>query len=166
MRHVCATATGGHATLRRVRTRLTALFVAALVATTAACGGGGDDRLSQEEFQEQANAICGKYEQKLKDLGSPSSPADIPDFVRNGVPLLRQGLAELRALKPPADVQEDYDRMLDETAKAIPAAEDLAAAVDKTDVAGVQKASKALQQASDASDKIALELGLDRCAEK
>ena len=138
-----------------------ALFFACLA---AGCGGGGGDRLSQEEFRQQANAICEKYDKKIQALGSPQSPADIPAYVQKGIPLLRQGIAELRALDPPADVEDDYNRMLDATAKAIPAAEKLADAAEKNDAAAVQDAIKEGQQADDASDELAAKLKLDRCA--
>jgi hypothetical protein len=138
-----------------------ALFFAALA---AGCGGGGGDGLSQEEFRQQADAICEKYDKKIQALGSPQSPADIPAYVQKGIPLLRQGIAELRALNPPADVEDDYNRMLDETAKAIPAAETLADAAAKNDAAAVQDAIKEGQQADEASDELATKLGLGRCA--
>jgi hypothetical protein len=149
--------------LRSVRARL--IFIALVLVTGAAASAcGGDDRLSQEEFRQQADAICAKYDEKIKALGSPASPAEIPDFVRQGVPLLRQGITELRALKPPAELQDDYDRMLDETAKAIPAAQSLAAAAEKGDAAAVQNAIAAAQAANNASDRLAADLGLDKCA--
>jgi len=130
----------------------------------AGCGGGGGDRLSQEEFQQQADSICEKYDKKIQALGSPKTPSDIPAYVQKGIPLLRQGIAELRALKPPADVEDDYNRMLDETAKAIPAAEKLADAAEKNDAAAVQDAIKEGQQADEASDELATKLKLDGCA--
>ena len=138
-----------------------ALFFAALA---AGCGGGGGDGLSQEEFRQQADAICAKYDNKIQALGSPQSPADIPAYVQKGIPLLRQGIAELRALNPPADVEDDYNRMLNETAKAIPAAEKLADAAEKGDTAAVQEAIREGQQADQASDELATKLGLGRCA--
>jgi hypothetical protein len=138
-----------------------ALFFAALA---AGCGGGGGDGLSQEEFRQQADAICEKYDKKIQALGSPQSPADIPAYVQKGIPLLRQGIAELRALNPPADVEDDYNRMLNETAKAIPAAEKLADAAEKGDTAAVQDAIREGQQADEASDELAAKLKLDRCA--
>jgi hypothetical protein len=138
-----------------------ALFFAALA---AGCGGGGGDGLSQEEFRQQADAICEKYDKKIQALGSPQSPADIPAYVQKGIPLLRQGIAELRALNPPADVEDDYNRMLNETAKSIPAAEKLAEAAEKGDAAAVQDAIREGQQADEASDELATKLKLDRCA--
>ena len=138
-----------------------ALFFAALA---AGCGGGGGDGLSQEEFRQQADAICAKYDKKIQALGSPQSPADIPAYVQKGIPLLRQGIAELRALNPPADVEDDYNRMLNETAKAIPAAEKLAEAAEKGDAAAVQEAIREGQLADEASDELATKLELDGCA--
>ena len=150
--------------MRRVRARLTAILVVAAVVTTAACGGDGNDRLSQEEFQTQANAICQKYNDKLQALGSPSSPEEVGGFVDRVIPLLRQGLSELRALNPPADVEDDYDRMLDETEKAIPAAQKLADAAEKNDAAALQEALEAARDSDRASDEIARKLNLTGCA--
>jgi hypothetical protein len=151
--------------LLRVRTLLTAILAVAAVVTPAACGGGGgDERLSQEEFQTQADAICQKYNDKLQALGSPSSPEEIGGFVDRVIPLLRQGLSELRALNPPADVEDDYDRMLDETEKAIPAAQKLANAAEKNDAAALQEALEAARDSDRASDEIARELNLTGCA--
>jgi hypothetical protein len=134
-----------------------------LVAVFVVGCGGGDDRLSKDELRKQANATCTKYEQKLNAIGTPTSPSDISNYVEKGVPVIQQGLADLRRLKPPADMQQDYDRMLAEVEKSIPAARRLAAAAEKQDAAGVQKALREGQAASDASDDIARTLGLTGC---
>jgi hypothetical protein len=152
------------ATLRRVRTRLIASLAVALVATTAACGGGEDGRLSQEEFKKQANAICDKYDSRIQALEAPSSPEEVSGFVDRVIPLLQEGISELRALKPPAEPECDYDRMLDETAKAVPAARQLADAAKENDAAAVQEALAAARNADQASDAIATKLGLTGCA--
>jgi hypothetical protein len=152
------------ATLRRVRTRLIASLAVALVATTAACGGGEDGRLSQEEFKKQANAICDKYDSRIQALEAPSSPEEVSGFVDRVIPLLQEGISELRALKPPAEAEGDYDRMLDETAKAVPAARQLADAAKENDAAAVQEALAAARNADQASDAIATKLGLTGCA--
>jgi hypothetical protein len=147
-----------------VRARLTASLAVALVATTAGCGGDGDDRLSQEEFQKEANAICDKYDSKIQALGSPSSAQEVSGFVDQVIPLLHQGISELRAVKPPEDAADDYDRMLDETEKAVPAARKLADAAENNDTAALQDALAAAREADQASDEIATKLGLTGCA--
>jgi hypothetical protein len=140
------------------------LTIAVIGALAAGCGGGSDGRLSKQEFLQQANAICKRYDAKVAALGSPSSPADIPRFVEKGIPVIQQGIAELRALRPPADLESDYNRMLDETEKAIPAARRLADAAENRDAAAVQKAIEEGNAADEASDRIATKLGLSKCA--
>jgi hypothetical protein len=142
-----------------------AIILPVVAALIAGCGGGeNSDRLSAAEFRQQANAICDKYDAKIAAIGTPTSPEDIPEFVEKGIPLIEQGLAELRALNPPEDLEADYDRMLDETAKAIPAARKLADAAAKQDAAAVQEALQAGNEADAESDRLATKLGLDRCA--
>jgi hypothetical protein len=145
--------------------RLAALAIFS-VAVLAACGGAGGsgERLSEDEFREQANAICADYNEKIADLGSPTSPADIPDYVERGIPVIEEGIAKLRALNPPEDMEEDVDRMLDEVEKGIPAARQLSEAAADEDAEAVQEAISRGQEADAESNRIARELGLDTCA--
>lgn len=139
------------------------IILAAVAAVLVGCGGGGgSDRLSADEFRQQANAVCDKYDAKITAL-APSSGADVASSVEKVIPLIEQGLAELRALNPPEELADDYDRMLDETAKAIPAARKLADAAANQDTAAMQEALQEGRRASDESDRIATELGLTQC---
>jgi hypothetical protein len=156
-------AAGRDATLRRLRAGLIPAAIAAAVAVASGCGGDGG-QLSAEEFRRQANAICEKYNERIHAIDSPSSPEDLDTYVEKVVPVMQQGIDELRALHPPAESADDFDRMLDETEKAIPAARQLGEAAANNDAAAVQKALKAGQQADDASDEIATDLGLTGCA--
>jgi hypothetical protein len=136
-----------------------------LAALLSGCGGDDDgDRLSAEEFRTQANAICAEYNQKVTDLGEPPSPEEIPGYVDSVIPVVEDGLAELRDLNPPAELEEDYNAMLDEVAKAIPAARALGEAAADQDVTALQEAIEEGQRADEAADQIARRLGLDRCA--
>jgi hypothetical protein len=130
-----------------------------LACFAAGCGGGGNG-----DFKAQAKAICKRYNAKITALGTPSSPADIPQYVEKAVPLIQQGVAELRALEPPQELAADYNRMLDETEKAIPAARALGQAAAKSDAAGVQKALKEGNAANQNSDRLATKIGLTECA--
>ena len=49
------------------------LAVAAVIALAAGCGGGGK-RLSRAEFSKQADAICSKYNAKIRALVVSISP--------------------------------------------------------------------------------------------
>lgn len=141
-----------------------AVLSALAAAVLAACGGGSGDRLSEEEFREQANAICTDYNEQIADLGSPTSPEDIPDYVERGIPIIEEGIAKLRELNPPEAMADEYDRMLDETEKTIPVARQLSEAAADEDAEAVQEAISLGQEADAESDRLARELGLESCA--
>ena len=143
-----------------------AILATLSAAVLAACGGGdaSSERLSEEEFREQANAICTDYNEQIVDLGSPASPEDIPDFVERGIPIIEEGIAKLRELNPPEELADDYDRMLDETEKTIPVARQLSKAAADEDAEAVQEAISLGQEADAESDRIAREMGLESCA--
>jgi hypothetical protein len=142
-----------------------ALLVGALVLLfAAACGGGGGDtRLSREEFESQANAICAKYQKQLNAVGTPSSVGEIPDFVEQALAILNKEVAEIAALSPPADMQTDFDALIQASNNTKAAANDLSQAAKDGDQAAVQKALDEGNAASKKADQIATQLGLDSC---
>ena len=140
--------------------------IAALVGVLvllAGCGGGGDNRLSREEFESQANAICAKYQKQLDALGTPSSVEEIPDLVEQALAILNKEVAEIAALNPPTDMQTEFDAMIEASNNTKAAANDLSQAARDGDQAAVQKALEEGNAASDKADQIATQLGLDSC---
>ena len=142
--------------------------VAALVGVLAllvpACGGGGGgERLSTEEFQSQANAICAKYEKQLDALGSPASLEELPDFVDQALGILDKEIAEVSALDPPEELQSDFDKMIAASNRTRAAANDLSSAAKSGDQAAVQKALDEGNAASKDADALAGNLGLSEC---
>jgi hypothetical protein len=141
-------------------------FLAAAGLLAAGCGGGSDGRLSEAEFREQANAICSEYDGRIEDLGEPGSLEEVPEFVNQAIPVIEDGLAELRELEPPEELEADYDRMLDETEKSVGVAERLRDAAAEGSRQAVQDALEEGNAADSESDRIARELGLEECADE
>ena len=140
--------------------------IAALVGVVvllAGCGGGGDTRLSREEFESQANAICAKYQKQLNALGTPSSVEEIPDLVEQALAILNKEVAEIAALNPPTDMQTEFDAMIEASNNTKDAANDLSQAAKDGDQAAVQNALDEGNAASKKADQIATQLGLDSC---
>jgi len=140
--------------------------IAALVGVVvllAGCGGGGDTRLSREEFESQANAICAKYQKQLNALGTPSSVEEIPDLVEQALAILNKEVAEIAALDPPTDMQTEFDAMIEASNNTKAAANDLSQAAKDGDQAAVQKALDEGNAASKKADQVATQLGLDSC---
>jgi hypothetical protein len=139
-------------------------LVGVLVLLTAGCGGGvSDARLTREEFESQANAICAKYQKQLDALGTPASIEEIPDLVDQALAILNKEIDEIAALNPPADMQTEFDALIEASNNTKAAADDLSQAAKDGDQAAVQKALDEGNAASDKADQIATELGLDSC---
>ncbi len=90
----------------------------------------------------------------------------MPEFVDQAIPIIEEGVAELRELEPPEDLEADYDRMLAETERSIGVARDLRDAAAGGDQQAVQDALEKGNAADSESDEIARDLGLDECADE
>ena len=80
------------------------VLAAAVVGLVSGCGGGSG-RLSKAEYAKRADAICTKYNAKIRALGRPTAISGLPAYVDKALPLARKGDDELRALEPPKDEQ-------------------------------------------------------------
>jgi hypothetical protein len=135
-----------------------------LAALAASCGGGGD-RLSHEELRTKVNAICGEVNREIAALGNPQSLEEVAVFASKATKLARDGVADLRALEPPEDAEESYDRFLVEGDKAVELSGRLERAARKEDAAELQRILREAQASDERSDRLAAGLGFDECAE-
>jgi hypothetical protein len=140
-----------------------AALAGVLVLLAAGCGGGGGGRLSKDDFQSQANAICAKYQKQIDAIGAPSSLDEIPDLISQILPILNKEIDEISALDPPEELQSDFDKMLAATDRTKAAADDLSEAAKAGDQAAVQKALEEGNAASKEADDLAANLGLQDC---
>jgi hypothetical protein len=143
----------------------TAALLGILVLLATACGGGSGSsaRLSREQFQSQANAICAKYQKQLDALEQPTSLDEIPDLVDQALVVLNKEIDEIAALNPPEELQSDFDKMIAATDKTKAAADDLSSAAKAGDQTAVQKALEEGNAASAEADQLAGGLGLESC---
>jgi len=84
-----------------VRRALTALCV--LLAFAAGCGSGGEKRLSKEEYAKRADAVCRRYNEGTRPLGTPRSMPALAKVADRSLPLLDRAIRDLRALEAPED---------------------------------------------------------------
>ena len=138
-----------------------ALAVAGLV---AGCGGGRE-RLSKAEYAKRADAVCTKYNAKLKALTRPTSINALPDYVDKALPLARKGDEELRRLKPPKDEEQTAKEWLDQNDSVVGSMERLRDAAKKGDRTGIQTALNEATSANRTANRLARRLGLRVCAQ-
>ncbi|MDQ3992684.1 MAG: hypothetical protein M3229_03395 [Actinomycetota bacterium] len=143
----------------------------------AACGdGGGGDRLSKRELVQQANAICAdygkrideiqkKYERRITGLEGKRNLDAIADFAGESRTVAADGVAELRALEPPDDLEQRYDEWLATGDKTVERIDDLHDAAEAGDSRGVKQIVGRADDEQRESDRLAAQLGLTECAE-
>jgi hypothetical protein len=143
--------------------RLSALV--GLVVLLAAGCSGGSKRLSREEYSKRADAICTKYNAKIKALGQPGSIRALPGYVDKALPIARKGTGELRGLKPPKDEEKTAKEWLDQNDSVVAALERLRDAAKHADRTGVATALTDAASANRAGNRLARQLGLRVCAQ-
>jgi hypothetical protein len=139
-------------------------FLVLLAAVFAGCGGDGDDdRLTAEEFRQQADAICVDFEGRLDELGTPESLDDLQGLVDDAVPILEEGTNELEQLQPPEEFEEDWDRAMEINREQLDTVRDLRTAVEESDQARIAELLQEANAAREESDQLAADLGLEQC---
>jgi hypothetical protein len=117
------------------------LGLALLSASVLAGCGGGDDRLSRAEFVERATAVCDSFDERVDALGEPQSLAEIETLGQELGEILDEGLAELRELEPPEELEEPYERYLASGDEVADQLDELVAAAAAGDREAVERAA-------------------------
>jgi hypothetical protein len=139
------------------------VLIAALLALSA-CGGGG--RLSKGEFRAKANAICSKYNAKIKGaLANVSTdPHSLATAMDRALGYVKTGTKELDDLDPPKAYNAKYRELSRINHDEIATGQRLADAARTNDKAAIQSAIAQLESQGKDADRLATEMGLDSCA--
>jgi len=140
------------------------LLAGAAMLAAGCGGGGGGDRLSREELITQADAICAKYEEQLNALETPQSLEDIERLAEEGKPIVENGVNELKALEPPADLEEQWDELMEQNDANVALIDELSEAAASGDQARVQEVAAEAQRQDEETDRLAREIGLEECS--
>jgi hypothetical protein len=107
----------------KARTALAALPLVALI-------GCGSSPLSAAELRVQANSICGRANRLIGRIPTPANESAGNAFLKQGISALDPQLADLKALKPPADEAVVYQAAIKATSGELDA---LHSAISKLD---------------------------------
>jgi hypothetical protein len=151
---------------RRLLLVAAALTVAAAVAVpiiVVFAGGGGDHGTTRAGYLARVNAVCRRYEAKLKRIPTPANFAD-PAMVRASVsralPVVERRVEEVRAIEPPAALRRRVTRMLAAADAATAALRTLLAAANAGDVPSMGRALARFLSARDAGRLQSAALGI------
>jgi hypothetical protein len=142
-----------------------ALLLLALVVPVlaAACGSSKskeEPRLTQNQFVEQANQVCIRSDRRVFRIGDLSTD---PDGWTKTVTAAGKGIQEMAKLRPPADRQQGFNRMLAGARKLKAAIADVRDALTANDVTKARKAQKRATDYDTSIKKQASRLGLTFC---
>lgn len=151
-----------------MRHLLTTVLVVGLASiATSACGGDDDDGggLSKEDYIAQADAICEEANKSETDSGVPPAgvPIDDPEVQQTLVTILRDTVADLRALKAPEGEEADAAKVISHLEAARAAREDQFAASRAKDSDAESKAENEFFTASQDLGASAGAFGLTHC---
>ena len=138
----------------------------ALVLTVVLVAGrcGGEDGVSKADFVAQADGICKRYDEKLAALGEAKDLREAARIAERAVPLIRDGVARLRALQPPDELRALAERWYAVNAKNVELAERLRDAAKRGDLAAAQRTVRETRANERKADGLARKLGLEECA--
>ena len=138
-----------------------------VMSVTAACGGGGDggDSLSREELIEQGDAICTEYESRVDEVDQPQNSEDVARFVDEVKPVVEEGTDKLDELTPPEELEDDYDEWIELSRTGTASLDELKAAAAESDDTRVEEIIQDLGDDAAEADRIAQEIGFQKCGE-
>jgi hypothetical protein len=144
-------------------------FAAALCAVLVATACGGGDRLSREEYIRQADAICKRYEGKLRRyeerLDRASSPKELAQVIDEAIPTVEDGVGELRNLEPPEKLEQKVADWLQLNHKNVETLAQLRDAAKEGDPGKLQELVEKGDENERRADELARDIGLDACSQ-
>lgn len=144
-----------------MRTRRSLLVVLVGGATAAGCGGGGE--LSEQELRDQANQACREYAERVEGLEPPKSDEDLGSAIDEAKPAIDDLRSDLEDLEPPAELEEQYDKVVKGVKAAGARLTKLRDAAEDQNTERLQELVGEAAKAQRNADRAAQDLGLDEC---
>jgi hypothetical protein len=139
---------------------LLAVLLCAILLT--ACGGGSK-RLSREEYARRADATCRHFNERTKDLGSPSDVKGLVKLADQTLPLLERAIADLRRLQPPEDEEALAGRWLASLKRLRDDVMQIRDRAHANDLGGVAGLVPAATRDNEEAKRLAARLGMRVC---
>lgn len=137
-------------------------MVATFAATSlAACSGD-----SKQEFIDAADEACREADEAIRDIGRPRVEEGVLDYVRDAREISEELVADLRALDPPADGEEQVEQMIDGLERATDLLEPLAQASIDRDAQELEELQQEVEQITDEVSEAAESYGFETCGAK
>jgi hypothetical protein len=132
---------------------------------SGASGQAGSQPLSKADFVAQANQVCANSSDKITALGQQThSASQIPSYLTKLGAIAEDLNSQLQALTPPAELQAEYQQLLDKNSETISVTHRAVAAAQSGDQQELQAQIAKGNEINAAKVPIAKELGIPNCA--
>jgi hypothetical protein len=141
--------------------------VSAFAIAAAGCGGGGGgSALSKDEYSSQLNKICTELNAKNKEIGEPSSVAEVADKGPKLNDAFQNAIDEAGDLNPPDELKDAHNRFVSLGKQIHDKIDELIQAAKDKDQAKLQKVGGEIDPLNTESNDIAKNtLGAPACAQ-
>jgi hypothetical protein len=141
-----------------------ALALTLALVVLAGCGGGGSSKpLTKKEYASKADAICSKYNEKIRALGNPKNISDLAKAADKSLPLIESAVGEFKKLKPPVDEQSTASQWIAQVQSLEKDLKEVRDRAKANDLQGVQAVLPKAQQDNSRSNQLATQLGMSVC---
>ena len=148
----------------------TGRFAATLGATVIAvgfsgCGGDdGSDALSREEFIEQADAACDRFNQSAPAQNAATAE-EAARQAEEDAAARERNLAELTELEPPQELEEDVSEYALKTREMIQNLREVSAAAERDDGEAFRAALQTFDRIGSERQQVADRIGFEICGQ-
>ena len=144
---------------------VTVILVLAGISAGCGGGGGGGGRLTRQELASRADRICAEADRKSDALGNPTTPEELAKWADDVGEIGDDFLADMRALSPPEDLQDDFDAYVDGLEEQLDRVAEIGDAADERDSARIRELVQESVDAEEETDRLARRFGANECAE-
>lgn len=138
----------------------------AAIAIAAACGGSDDSgEPTVEEYIEQADAICARYDDEFNALANPTSQEEVRPYLAEILRIGQEQTAELEALEVPSDIADIEAQGRANNDEAVERLEGAIERIDGGEDVGVivEEVTTESARIDQQNQEVAQEIGLEVC---
>lgn len=144
------------------RTRRSApALIAVVVLAVAACGGSSG--LSKDEFIEQGDALCQRFQDETDEVAEPETEEELVEYLDEVIGIAQSTQEDFEALDPPEGGESVHEALVDSLEKSIAKVREARDAFEDDDQEAFEAAFEEAVELGEASDEEAKAYGFEVC---
>ena len=139
------------------------LIAPALALLLTGCGGATGEPLTKAEYASKADAICGKYNEKITSFANPKNLSDLSKVADKTLSVLDQAISDLSKLVPTASEKALSDQGLTQVRNLKDDLQEIRDKAKANDMDGVRSVVPKATDHNSKANALANQLGMSVC---